>query len=188
MGRDGARNSRKSRPILGQELPFWRAVVTSVGRASLLLPPVNSLAGRPAGLSVCVSGPWGTARRPEAGARALESCLYRNGETEVQRRPATGFRAVRGAPGAAVSRLPALEGPANSRKEAGPHLVRRGAGADRRRRREPEPRSGPRPPRSRRNITVRLTSQRLFASGPGKFSPSVFQHAAVCQVKHQTAR
>lgn len=146
---------QKSRPIgriLGQELPFWRAVVTSVGRVSPLLPPVNSLAGRPAGLSGCVSGPWGTARRPEAGARALEGCLHRNGETEVQRRPAPGFRAVRGAPGAAVSRLPALAGPAASRKKAGPHLVRRGAGSDRRRRGGPEPRSGPRPPRSPRNV------------------------------------
>lgn len=167
--------------------------MTYVGRVSLLPPPVNSLAGRPAAVSCCVSGPWGTARRPEAGARALEGCLHRNGETEVQRRPAPGFRAVPGAPGAAVSRLPALAGPAAWREEAGPHLVRRGAGADRRRRGEPESCSDPRPPRSRRNvrsflcctqgITVRLTSQRLFASGPGKFSPSGFQHAAVCQVK-----
>nr|XP_048310333.1 uncharacterized protein LOC125413167 [Myodes glareolus] len=117
IGRYGARSSRKFR--LGQLL-FWRAAVTYVGRVSLLLPPVNSLAGRPAAVSGCVSGPWGTAWRPEAGARALEGCLHRNGETEVQRRPAPGFRAVPGAPGAAVSRLPALAGPAASRKASSP--------------------------------------------------------------------
>lgn len=108
-------------------MPFWREVVTIVDPVYRLRPrPIER--GRTAGLSGRVSGPRGAARRPEAGAWPLEGCLHRNGETEVQRRPEPGFRAVPGALGAAVPELPALAGPAASRKEAGPHRVRRGAG------------------------------------------------------------